>query len=540
MSELKEYIVTAKSYEVLDDLCNDIESSGGDLYIPNRIVEIANPRHVSRNTHYFLTDEEADILRKDPRVLDVSLPPNELGLFPEPFYIQTSSLWNKSSSNINSHINWGLLRSFEGTPRSNWGSNGTSSVSGTVNIDAEGRNVDVIILDGFINPDHPEYAVNTNGTGGSRVVQFNWYQYNPQVNGSPAGNYVYGPYTGTGTEANNNHGAHVAGTVAGNTQGWARSANIYNFYVYLTSVDIVQVFDYIKVWHRSKPINPNTGLRNPTIVNNSWGYSNSIPYSSITSINYRGSIITGPFTIGQLNSYGIYVNASNRALLTARNSAIDADIIDAINEGIIIVGAAGNNYQKSDVVGGSDYDNYAVYNGISYYYNRGSTPGASNKGICVGSVGALINESKSTFSNCGPRINIYAPGSNIMSSFNSTASFGGVADPRNPSYFLGKINGTSMSSPQVSGLLACILEIYPRMTQQEIIEYLTFYGKLNQMTETNGGPTDYTDLQGSVNRFLAWVKERKSEGNVYPKLNYKARPSSGSVFPRTKILRYGR
>ncbi len=57
MSNLREYVVTAISYEVLDDLCNDIESPGGSLYIPNRQVQVANQRSISRNTHYFLSDE---------------------------------------------------------------------------------------------------------------------------------------------------------------------------------------------------------------------------------------------------------------------------------------------------------------------------------------------------------------------------------------------------------------------------------------------------------------------------------------------------
>jgi hypothetical protein len=539
MSDLKEYVVTAADYEILDDLCNDIETPGGSLYIPDRAVEIANPRPSSRNTHYYLTDQEAELIRQDPRVLAVEQLPEALGLEPTPLWTQTETTWNKSSTNTSSHKNWGLLRVAEGATRSNWGSNGTASQPGTVVANAAGKNVDVVIVDGLFNPAHPEYAVNADGTGGSRVNQYNWYQHNPEVTGAAAGTYVYTPYTGTSAEGNNNHGAHVAGTVAGNTQGWARDATIYNLYPYGINPSALFIFDYIRAFHRAKPVNPNTGLRTPTITNNSWGYRSLFLYTDITSVTFRGTTYSGPFTTSQLQNYGIITNASNQVELSARYTALDADIADAIADGIIVIGSAGNNYQKNDILGGTDYNNNVFYNGGTYYYNRGVSPAAASNVICVGAASALVNDSKATFSNCGPRVDIYAPGDNIMSSFNSTASYGGTTDPRNPSYYIGKIDGTSMASPQVCGVLACILEIYPNMTQSEALQYVTTYAKTGQITATAGGVTDYTDLQGSANRYLFYVKERALTGEVYPKNNYKSRPAAGAVFPRTRILRYG-
>jgi hypothetical protein len=539
MSELKEYIVTAVNYEILDDLCRDIETPGGDLYIPDRAIDIANPRPSSRNTHYYLTDEEAALLRQDPRVLDVELLPEVLGLEASPLWIQTETTWNKSSTNISSHKNWGLLRVFEGIPRTNWGVDGISNQSGTIVANASGKNVDIVVVDGLINPAHPEYAVSADGSGGSRVNQYNWYQHNPEVRGTLAGTYVYTPYTGSAAETNNNHGAHVAGTVAGNTQGWSRDSIIYNIYPYGTNPSPLFIFDYIRAFHRAKPIESRTGLKRPTIVNNSWGYTASILYTEITSVIFKGVTYTGPFTITQLQNYGIVVDASNRALLSARSSAVDADVADAIADGIIVIGSAGNFYQKNDLVGGDDYNNSVVHNSNFYYYNRGSSPGSAANSICVGAISALANESKASFSNCGPRVDVYAPGNNIMSSLNSTTGFGGTTDPRNSSFYIGKSSGTSMASPQVCGVLACILEIYPNMTQMEARDYIASYATADQMTTTSGGPSDYTDLQGSSNRYLFYVKERALTGEVYPKNNYKARPTSGSVFPRTRIVRYG-
>lgn len=536
---LREYIVTLHRKEDLDEFYYDMETAGGDLYIPDRGVDIKLRRPDSRNTHYMLTDDEANQLRADPRVLDVSLTFKDLGIVIRPMFTQTESTWNKSSTNTETHKNWALLRCVEGAQRTNWGSDNIANQSGTIRVNTEGRNVDVIIVDGMINPTHPEYAVNADGSGGSRVIQYNWFQHNL---GSGTGTYVYTPYTGTGAEADNNHGAHVAGTACGNTQGWARSANIYNINPYGTDLNALNgelLFDYVRAFHNNKPVNPATGRRNPTVCNNSWGSLYELAIANITNIYYRGVFVGGaPYTIAQLLNYGIYASDTN-AYALARSTALEADIADAIADGIIVVGAASNYSAKIDLPGGQDYDNLFVWvsGGTNYgvYYHRGGAPSSAPNVICVGAVGSTANETKATYSMCGPRVDIYAPGSNIMSSFNSTTSFGGTNDPRNAAYRIGKISGTSMASPQVTGVLACALETYPGMTQAQSRQYLESYSKLAQMTDTGGSYSDLTSLQGSVNRYLFYYKERADSGATYPKRNYFVRPNSGAVWPRNRV-----
>lgn len=647
--EIREYVVTLRNFDDLDDFYDDMESPGGNLYIPGRQVEVAVRRPISRNTHYYLTDQEAESIRQDPRVLDVSKTPTDLGLIVRPLFTQTETDWDKSSSNNSNHNNWGLLRCVEGLQRSGWGSNGTSSQSGTIVTTSEGRNVDVVIVDGLINPLHPEYALNSDGTGGSRVIQYNWYQHRAAVEGTSNGTFVYGNYTGTGAEANNNHGAHVAGTVAGNTQGWARQSNIYNISPYGddgNGLSGLYLFDYIRAFHNAKSVNSAIGRKNPTIMNNSWGYFSYIYYTSITNLRFRGNVIAGPFTQAQLNSYGALVAYDGYVYAGYRYTALEADIEDCIEDGIICVGAAANDSMKIDSYGGIDYDNYV--NSGAIYYHRGPSPGASaySNGspatICVGSIGPETDEDKSYFSNCGPRVDIYAPGHYIQSSFNSTASFGGANDPRNSTYKVGKISGTSMASPQVCGVLACLLETYPDLTQTEARNLLTKISKEDQITDlgrltntytvTNSGSSDYVFsgsgsgndititvvsgtiltfnvnaaghpfwiktvqgtgtgngvttgtitnngtasgtvtwdtygvspgtyyyncqfhasmsgqivittefgssdyyLLGSENRYLYYSKERQTSGTVFPNQASLSRPTSGSVYPRTRI-----
>ena len=554
----REYIITLKNKEELLSFYNDMETKGGTSFIPNRAIPVKDRRPISRNTHYMLSVSEAEKIKKDPRVLSVELTFEEQGIQIKPSRSITSTLWNKSNTISSLHKNWALLRCVEGSQRSNWGIDGTTNVTGTANLTSTGKHVDVVVVDGHFDPSHVEFAVNADGTGGSRVNQFNWLSLTPEVTGGSAGTYVYPPYIDPSYPDNNNngisdrtenndHGACVASIVAGNTQGWASDAVIYNISPYFsnpnTGINAGTAMDYVRVWHNSKPINPVTGRKNPTITNHSYGISNSIEVSSITQVRYRGVVNNGPFTSSQLTAFGIYNYDSGGGVFVAdfptRSIAVDADLIDAMNDGIIIVGAAGNEGVKVNNYSNNindDYNNYLVSNGQLYFYSQGAllaTPGS----IYVGGVSIRVNETKISYSNCGPRIDIYAPGQLIMTALNSA---GFVGDPRNSTYRLTKVGGTSFSAPQVAGALACLAEQWPTMTQEQALRYITENAKVNQMTDTGGGTTDFFSLQGSENRYLYYVKERQEQGQVSPKVNQGFRPTSGMTWPRPRIYRYGR
>ena len=548
----REYVITLHHYEDLDNFYDDMETPGGSLFIPDRGVPVKNRRPVSRNTHYRLTDDEAALIRKDSRVMAVELSLEEAGLKFRPNWVQSSTFWNKSNSVSASHKNWGLLRSVEGQQRSSWGSNGINNTSGEINVTASGKHVDVVIVDGHMNPDHPEFAVNVDGTGGSRVVQYNWFEINPTVISDFPGTYVYGPYVdpsypdynGDGYSdrtTDNDHGTHVAGTLVGNTQGWAHDATIYNISPYTSSPSSTGYFlDYIKVWHQRKDINPLTGNKNPTITNHSYGLFIEVDITSITSVRYRGTTILGPFTSSQLANYGIF-NSGGFAFVNQRNTGIEQDFIDLMAAGVIAVGAAGNLFSKIANETSSisdDYNNYFTVGSSVYYYLRGTITSVSNM-ICVGAIGSSIDDSKFVSSNCGPRIDVYAPGRHIMSGINSNIGIYSN-DVRNTAYYLTKRSGTSMASPQVAGVLACLAETWPRLNQTQALTYVQTRAKFNQITAGTGGPTDYTDLQGSANRFLYFYKERPATGQVGPKINQGLRPATGQTWPRPKIYRYGR
>ena len=69
--EVKTYIVTLYKHEDLEQFYNEMQSNNFHLVMK---------RPMSRNTHYKMTEEQAEELRQDPRVWDVQLPFEERGI----------------------------------------------------------------------------------------------------------------------------------------------------------------------------------------------------------------------------------------------------------------------------------------------------------------------------------------------------------------------------------------------------------------------------------------------------------------------------
>ena len=551
---MNEYIVTCRSYEDLENLYDDMETPGGSLYIPDRAVDLVHRRAISRNTHYMLTEEEAVEIRNDERVIACERLAKDRGIVPDYLWTQTDDFNKTTGTFASDDKNWGLYRVIEGDSVTNWGSDGTDEITNrTIVTTSSGKNVDVVIVDAHVNPDHPEFAVNPDGSGGSRVNQFNWFQYNSVLGYGSNGTYTYST---SGASPNSNHGTHVAGTACGNTQGWARDANIYNMAFSDTLSGVTdwdeKLWDYLRHFHKNKPINAETGRRNPTITNHSWGYSNnSIQLSTFTSVTYRGTTTALSGTDSQkktvLEDNGVPVPANTYLYrVPARNAAVDADIQDAINDGVIIISSAGNSYWNCDTSSGDDYNN-SYYTTFTRYHSRGSSPGSADNVICVGSIGSKINEYKSNFSNWGERVDIWAPGSDIISAVYDSSSPPTsynpiIADSRNSSYHLASISGTSMSGPQVAGVVACLAEQEPFLTQAEALQHL----KENALAEVgttgtinhsnNGSSTGYEAFGDSHNRYLFMPKKRPETGTLSPAFLHKNRnsDSAGVKYPRVR------
>jgi hypothetical protein len=388
-----------------------------------------------------------------------------------------------------------------------------------------GKNVDVVILDsGTLNPNHPEFAVNANGSGGSRAVTFNWFIYNEWLNLGTNGQYSDTSYN----TYDANHAAHCAGIAAGNTYGWARSANIYSINYTVcpggnSATGFANAFDYIRAFHVNKPVNPATNRKNPTIISCSdyWQhYENS--YTNIVTVNYRGTTHNAPaggFTQSQLATLGILDPIGNRTIyVDQRNATVDAAVARCIAAGVTVVSIAGNYGSYIDLPSGPDYNNYFIDNtGAVVFYHQGSSPGAAPGVICVGNMNSTVVEQKATDSGNGPRVDVFAPGTSIISSLNTSIgatqlstinavtgnyNLPTVQDPRNPAFYVGKDSGTSMACPQVAGYLACMLEKYPTATPTQLYSFVANNASTGQLTSNVAGYGLNNDLNGASNLVL--------------------------------------
>ena len=173
---MSEYIVTLKDHSDLDDFYTQMEESSGNTTIPSRKCTCTSRRTISRNTHYDLTEAEALELAKDSRVLAVEEPSEKRGIEPVPLWDQTADFQKSSSSISSTDKNWGLFRTINGASVANWGNDNTTSHNATIKTTSSGKNVDVVIVDSHLASSHPEFTVNVDGTGGSRFVNFNWFQ----------------------------------------------------------------------------------------------------------------------------------------------------------------------------------------------------------------------------------------------------------------------------------------------------------------------------------------------------------------------------
>jgi hypothetical protein len=442
-------------------------------------------------------------------------------------------------------FNWGLLRCFEGQTRSLWGSDNVTNQNGLVDLTNMGQNVDIVIIDGHIKPDHPEFAVNADGTGGSRVKQINWFQYDRQVLGIATNrNYVY-DFLPEGLESNN-HGNHVAGIAAGNRQGWARKADIYNICPYSTTANYTTnwtylVHDYVRAFHANKPINPLTKRKNPTIVNMSYTLSGQINLANIAKVNLNGKTYLKP--AGGWSQYSaqfgfIAQDNSQNFYYLVRDAALDADVQKGIAAGIIYVGAAGNYYGYNDTVIGPYYNNnFTDTSNKTVYYMQGGSPAAALNVINVSSVDDTVQERKADYSNAGPRTTIFAPGTNIISSVISDPA--ARVDDRGGMYL--KLSGTSMACPQVTGILATALSVYQNWTVSDCISMLSNTGgilnlnKQKQLYDEKPSSFPFTQvhsLNSAPNRYLNYDPPRPTAGVVSVGVNSGIRPIVGAILPQ--------
>lgn len=493
MSE-KEYVVSVNRGVDLAQLESELTASSGSGPIPNRTVDIAKQRPISkRQTHFMLTAEEATALEADDRIYGVEEPAYNRDDITLDRNATQPGNFTKTTSDSGTFVNWGLRRVNEATNVYGTG----STVSGGYDYVLDGSGVDIVIQDSGIQAGHPEWE---DADGTTRLQQLDWFTASGVSGSMPSGHYS--DYHG--------HGTHVAGIAAGKTYGWGKNAHIYAQKLDGLEgssdpnggINLDDCTDSIIGWHNAK-----TNGR-PTIINMSWGYSRT--YSQVTNGSYRGNGWSFSNNSTVYRDYGVGPWVFGNWKASIRLSSVDAQVQEMIDAGIIVCIAAGNHYAKADVSGGNDFSNtvtgtVSTFNNVTTYYHRGNSP-FDDQAFMVGSitdgpVNGALDEKRST-SVTGPAVNIWAPGHNIMSACSNTNVMGAQSYHLDSNYKQVNIGGTSMASPQVAGLASLYLQLNPKWNMDQLRTAIQADSK-DVIYEPSS--TDYdvtTSLQGSGNRML--------------------------------------
>ena len=579
MSE-KIYVVTLHNKEDLEGFYDDMKDNGFSLNLK---------RPISRNTHYWMTDEQAEELKQDPRVWDVDLRPEDKGIYPK--RCETSkdevlprnlegTFWKNGGINTATDLSWGLSHTADSVGvhrgKGQFGSSGGSYNQHPAQIVSDmyegawgdGRHVDIVVCDDPVSSGCAEWM----GFQETRFVPYQWFnELNTEVasiddDGQtlPTGNVTYH------TNATNPeyHGTHVAGTCAGQYHGLANEANIYALQILGTmpsgqTLQPLLLYDYLRAFHRKKPINPVTGYKNPTISNHSWGYSTEtsleaefptgIAIGNVVEVNYQGvqynssnPNASGWTMAGLETDFGI---APTKWSIPVSLTSVNADVEDAIEDGIVIICAAGNDNFHVVPQGDANYNNFVIFQGYNsnapVYFNRGMSPAAAPNAIMVGSLGSDAAFKRSSFTNFGPRIDVFAPGSNILSAWGDPSVItgnlagAGLVDSKYPGggNWMYPISGTSMASPLIASVAAMVASARrtDRFSNDDLRAYLNNNSIFGDMTfDVSGGQFDDNSCRkDSPNKYLVTTNPRKSNGNLQSKVGDRR---SGAVFPRPKKL----
>jgi len=493
MSEEKKAVVTLHKGVNSEEFLDNMTTTFGSDSIPARSVTIYNEKLDSiSNFDFVLTKEEAETLKNDSRVRDVRWGTKaENGLIPMHNVTEPTRTHTRDNTVNNAHFPWAFAECTSPVSRYNGGT--TATYTHAYNLDGTG--VDVVVQDSGIEVGHPEWLTRDGGT--TRLKQIDW-----PVESGLSGSYTQGAAHYTDQFG---HGTHCASTSAGKLYGWANNADIYAIKIFDTDAFGVSAsFNMIRAWHNLKKND------RPTIVNMSWGYFGT--YTNITGGNWRGTTWTGTATEAQ---YGMIERNLYGGLYThpLRVTSVDSDMEDCIDDGVILIASAGNAAHKMDLSTGLDYNNYWTSSTLgNRYYHRGGTPQATANVICTGAIDYEYTgsqERSADFSEKGPRVDIFAPGYAVQAAIPTGATLdqNSTTHPDNASYKIRKLQGTSMAAPQVTGILATLLQARPSYKQAECLAWIQDQATNSRLFDpTTGTPsTDYQNLralQGANNKYL--------------------------------------
>jgi len=182
----------------------------------------------------------------------------------------------------------------------------------------------------------------------------------------------------------------------------------------------------------------------------------------------------------------------NLSLGTAiQSDALDAQVRAVVADGIAVVAAAGNSGTLTTTNGYVDFA--TTQTSLSPACTSKRTPQTAGI-LTVGATGGVSSgvftreDDEATYSNHGPCVDIFAPGTNIRSAWPVDGLT--VEQAKNPDLFVGKYadtgsynkSGTSMAAPFVAGAIAMLLQSTPTATPAEVTSQVLATATPNAVT----------------------------------------------------------
>lgn len=226
-----------------------------------------------------------------------------------------------------------------------------------------------------------------------------------------------------------------------------------------------------------------------TVGGTAYGVAKGAQLVAVKVLNCQGSgtnagVISG---VDWVTANAVKPAVANMSLGGGANTSLDTAVRNSINSGITYGLAAGNDS------GGNACN---------------TSPARTAEGITVGST--TNTDARSSFSNIGTCLDIFAPGSSITSAWNTSDTATNT------------ISGTSMATPHVVGAAALVASANPSWTAQQVRDYLVNNATSNVVT--NPGT-------GSPNKLLYVV----NDGTPTNDFSISVSPTSGSVNPGSSV-----